>query len=229
MAQVFSQSGVVQLSPKLVDGLYTYSQAITSDLSLKHGTASGQANAYWSGTLTLASGADQTIDLLSLSLTALNLTGTVGFAEIKTLIVANQSANVTLAVDPGATHGWGPLGGLKVGKSGVAVLHSPVAGLAVGSTSREVTITNEFTAPSSLTGTLVSASTAVTALSSTSTLAAGMTVTGTGVPSGTTIASITSSTAIVLSKAATAGGTGVTLSFDFPSALVDVFVAGVLD
>lgn len=63
-----------------------------------------------------------------------------------------------------------------------------------------------------MTGT-TNSTTAISALSSTRQLLVGMGVSGAGIPTGATIASITSATAITLSVAATAGASGVTLTF----------------
>jgi hypothetical protein len=63
------------------------------------------------------------------------------------------------------------------------------------------------------TGNTHSNTTLDTLATGTSMLMVGQTVSGTGIPVGTTIASITNSTTVVLSQAATATGTGVTITF----------------
>lgn len=63
------------------------------------------------------------------------------------------------------------------------------------------------------TGTTVNGSTTISALSSLTNVNAGATITGTGIPSGTIIISVNSTAStIVISQAATANGTGITLT-----------------
>jgi hypothetical protein len=72
-----------------------------------------------------------------------------------------------------------------------------------------------------LTGDTTNTSTTVSALSTTANMVVGMFVSGTGIPSNTTISSITNNTTIVLSQAATATNTGVTLTFTYKIEEVD--------
>ncbi|HYE85703.1 MAG TPA: VCBS domain-containing protein, partial [Vicinamibacterales bacterium] len=65
-----------------------------------------------------------------------------------------------------------------------------------------------------LAGNTSNSSTTLSGLSSTSNLAVGMAVSGTGIPAGTTITAIPSATSVILSAAATANATGVSLTFD---------------
>lgn len=224
----FSMTGSIQFTPKLVDGRATLTDPFSSVLDLSNGTDEGQADGFWSGTLTIPAGNSETLDLTALALSAFGASGTLYFASVKHLAVVNQSANVSLAVEPGASNGWGEFGGTTVGKSGTLVIYSPVVGLPVGGTSKTITITNDGSV-ATLTGNTTSASATVSGLSSTTGLAAGMNVTGTGIPTGTQIASITNGTSLVLTANATATGTGVSLNFAWPDAVVKVCVAGVLD
>lgn len=224
----FNAKGQIQLLPRLVDGNISWTDSLITNISLSNGTGSGQANGYWSGTLTLQPGDDETIDLLSLDFSAFGSAATVAFASVKYLAIVNQSAQVTLTVEPGATNGWDQIGETLIGKAGQMVIYSPVAGLAVGGSAKTLTITNNGTV-TTLTGNLTSGSKNVASISSTSGLAAGMTVTGTGVAAGTTVASITNGTSLVLSANATATETGVSLDFAWPDAKVQIYAAGVLD
>ena len=224
----FTATGTIQLAPKLVDGKISWSDTLATSISIANGTGSGQANGYWSGTLTIPAADDATIDLLDLDFSAFGNAATVPFASIKHLAIVNQSANVSLTVEPGATDGWDQIGETTIGKSGQMVLYSPVAGLAVGSTTKTVTVTNNG-AVTTLAGNLTTASKNVTSISSTSGLSAGMTVTGTGVAANTTIASITNGTSLVLSANAATGGTAVSLDFAWPDAVVAIYAVGILD
>jgi len=223
----FTQSGSVQFFPKLVDGNLVWSDAVSADTSFASGTGSGQANGYWAGTLTIAAGATSTIDLSALSFSAFGASGSASFVSIKYLAIINQSPNVSALVEPGASNGWSQIGSVTAGKSGVVVIHSPVSGFPVSSTSKTLKITNTSSAVS-LTGATTTGSSTVGSLSSTSSLAAGMLVSGTGIPSGTAIASVTNGTTIVLTANATATGTGVALTFQWPAAVVNVYAAGVV-
>lgn len=226
----FTMQGLVQFAPKLVDGKAVWSESLSLPTNLVSGTASGEANGYWSGTLTIPSADDDTIDLVSLALSAFGATGTTGFASVKHLVILNQSERVTLTVEPGASNGWDQIGATTVGKSGIMVIHSPVAGLPVGGASKTVKITNEGTVTTLAGNTTTGSSAAtITGLSSTTGLAAGMTITGTGIPAGAKIASITNSTSLVMTANATATGTAVSLDFAWPAAVVKVYVAGILD
>lgn len=224
----FSMAGVVQLSPKLVDGTFSWTNSVANQLTLANGTASGQADAYWDGQLSIASGATATLDLLSLAFSGLGATGTVALASVKMLAVVNSSANVAITAEPGASNGWDQWGATEIGKSGSVVMFSPVAGLPVGATSKTIKLTNNGTV-TTLTGNTTSASAVVSNLSSTTGLAAGMAVSGTGIPSGAKILSVTNATSVTLTANATANGTGVSLAFQWPAAVVGVYVAGIAD
>lgn len=225
---VFTMSGLIQFASKLVDGKATLADSVSVQTNLASGTGSGQADGCWSGTLTIPATDDETIDLLSLALSAFGASGTTAFASVKHLAIVNQSERVALTVEPGASNGWDQIGATEIGKSGSMTLFSPVAGLTVGGTSKTIKVTNNGTV-TMLTGNTTNASANVTGISSTTGLAAGMIVSGTGIPSGAKIASITNSTSLVLSANATATGTAVSLDFAWPDAVVKVYVAGILD
>lgn len=228
----FSMQGLVQFTPKIVDGRSVLSDSVSVTTNLTNGTTSGKANGYWSGTLTIPAADNDTIDLLALSFAAFGLTGTVALASVKYIAMVNESENVTLTVEPGASNGWDQISGFNVGKGGTLVMHSGIDGLPVGGSSKTVKVTNNGTV-TTLTGetTTGSGANTITGLSSTSGLSAGMTITGAGIPAGAKIASITSSTALVMTANATAssGSGGVSLDFAWPAAVVKVYIAGILD
>lgn len=232
MPTTFSATGTIQLAPKLVDGSISWVDSLSTSISMANGTAANQANGYWSGTLTIASDDDATIDLLDLDFTAFAAAGVVSLESVKYLAIVNQSANVSLTVEPGDSNGWDQIGQTTIGKSGQMVLYSPVAGLAVGGAAKTVKFTNNGTV-TTLTGTTTTGSGAntITGLSSTSGLAVGMTITGTGIPAGAKIASITNSTTLVMTANATvaSGSGGTSLDFAWADAVVKVYAAGILD
>lgn len=225
----FSMQGLVQFAPKIIDNRSVLSDAVSVTTNLTNGTTAGKADGYWSGTITLAAGTDNTIDLTALSFAAFGLTGTVNLASVKHLAVVNQSANVKVTVDLGGSNGWDQIGGLYVGAGGVLVMHSPAVGFPVSGSSKVIRFTSNDSV-TTLTGSTTTGSASVSGLSSTTGLAAGMKVTGTGIPSGTTIVSITNGTTILVSAAATAtsGSGGTSLNFAWPDAVVKVYVAGIL-
>lgn len=223
----FSMAGVLQFSPKLADGAFSWATSVANQLALSHGTGAGQANGYWEGSVTLAAEADTTVDLLSLAFAGLGASGTVGFSAVKMLAVVNQSPNVIVSLESGATNGWDQIAAGELHPSGSLLLFAPSGGMPVSSASRTIKLTNQGTV-STLSATTTSASASVT-LASTAGLAAGMLVSGTGVPSGAKILAVVNSTTITLSANATANGTGVSLAFQWPAAVVNLYAAGILD
>ena len=221
-----THNSCVQLRSVYSDGDLVISRDATLRTDLVDGTASGQANGLWFGTLTLAAAAASTLDLRALVSTVLGGTVNTAFSAIKQITIRNASPGATLTVDAGATNGWDQVTAYRVGASGVSVSYAPVAGLPTTSTSKTLRITNNATAVVTA-GNTTNSSTAVTGISSTSSLAVGMAVSGTGIPAGATVAEITSSTAVALSAAATATGSAVSLTYQW-TASVEVSVVGVL-
>lgn len=224
----FSMFGRFQSSYRLIDGNSLRSDSVNLETNLAEGTGPGQANGYWSGTLSIPSGDDETIDLLALAVSAFGASGTTAFASIKHLVIQNTSDKVACTVEPGAANGWDQIGATSLGASGILHVWSPGSGLPVGGSARTLTVANAGTV-TTLAGDTTSASQNVMGLSSTSGLAAGMTVTGTGIPAWAKIASVTNGTSLALTANATATGTGVNLNFAWPDAVVRVYVAGILD
>lgn len=223
----FSMNGVLTVTPKWIDGPAVLTDQTQVQLLLGNGTGDGQADAYWSNTLTLASGADATLDLTALSVSSFGTSGTLYLAAVKSLGIVNGSANVRLTVEPGAANGWDQLCGLYVGKGGTMFWHAPADGLPTSGTSKTIKITNNDAAVS-LAGNTTSGSPTVT-MADTTGIAVGMLVAGTGIPSGAKIASVIAGTSVALTANATATGSSVSLSFRWPDAEVKVFVAGILD
>lgn len=221
----FTHTGSVQFRSIFSEGDLVLSRDATLRTDLADGSASGQANGYWSGSLTLAAASTNTLDLRALESLIFGGYVYTGFAAVKQITIKNGSAGATLTVEPGASDGWSQIAGHKVGKSGVSVHYAPVDGLPTTSTSKVVKFTNNSTAVTA-SGNTTTGSTAVAGIASTASLSVGMAVSGTGIPSGTTVAGITSSTAITLSAAATATGSAVSLTYQW-IAVVDVFVVGV--
>jgi len=221
-----THNGSVQFRSVFVDGDLTLSREATLRTDLVNGTASGQANGYWSGTLTLNAAGVVTLDLRGLESLILGAYAYTGFSAVKQILIRNTSPGATLTVDQGGTNGWTQVTAYRVGASGVAVHYAPVAGLPTTTTSKTLRVTNNATAVVTA-GNTTNGSTAVTGISSTASLAVGMAVSGTGIPAGTTVTEITSGTAVVLSAAATATGSAVSLTYQWV-AVVEVVVVGVL-
>lgn len=223
----FSMQGLVQIVPRMVDGIATLSANAQRQIALADGSGSGEANGYYTATVSIAAGQSQTIDLRALSLSVLGASGTVSLATVKTMFVMNLSDATGITVAPATTDGWANIGGaIPLGASGTLLLSSPVGGIATSATSKAVTFTNTDTVHS-LTGNTTSASLTVSGLSSTASLEVGMLVAGTGIPAGATVATIPNATSVTLSAAATASGTAVAMTFRRPPANVEIHVAGV--
>ena len=216
----------VQVRSAYTDGAIVISRDTNLRTDLVNGTASGQANGLWFGSLSLAAAAATTLDLRALSVAILGGTVTTGFSAVKQIMISNASTGATLTVDAGSTNGWAQVTAYLLGASGVSVSYAPVAGLPTTATSKTLRITNNTTAVVTA-GNTTNDSTAVTGISSTASLSVGMAVSGTGIPAGTTVAGITSSTAVTLSASATATGSAVSLTYQWVAS-VDVWIVGVL-
>lgn len=227
----FTMQGSSQFVAKLFDGKSSLTESVLMPTSLADGSTAGKANGYWSGTLQIAAGNNATFNLTALDFSTLGLTGSVILASVKYLAIVNQSQNVTLTVEPGATDGWDQIGATVVGKGGSLVLFSGIDGLPLTATSKVVKVTNNDTV-TTLTGNTTTGSGAatITDLSSTAGLAVGMTVTGTGIPAGAKIAAV-GTTEVTMNASATVDSEslGVSLAFAWPDASVKVYAAGILD
>jgi hypothetical protein len=225
MPSTLTHTGSVQFRTLLADGEVKIARDLTLKTDLADGSGTGQANLYWSGTLSLNAAASTTLDVSLLESVIFGSLVYASPASIKSLTIRNTSPGATVRVEPGATNGWSQIPGHNVGKSGVAIHYAPVDGLPVTASSRTVKFTNNATAISA-TGATTNGSTAVTGLASTSSMVVGMAVSGTGIPAGATVASITSGTAITLSAPATATGASVSLTIQWV-AVVEIYVVGV--
>ena len=225
MPSTLTHTGSVQFRTLLADGEVKIARDLTLKTDLADGSGTGQANLYWSGTLSLNAAASTTLDVSLLESVIFGSLVYASPASIKSLTIRNTSPGATVRVEPGATNGWSQIPGHNVGKSGVAIHYAPVDGLPVTASSRTVKFTNNATAISA-TGATTNGSTAVTGLASTSSMVVGMAVSGTGIPAGATVASITSGTAITLSTPATATGASVALTVQWV-ANVEIYVVGV--
>jgi hypothetical protein len=225
MPSTLTHTGSVQFRTLLADGEVKIARDLTLKTDLADGSGTGQANLYWSGSLSLNAAASTTLDVSLLESVIFGSLVYASPASIKSLTIRNTSPGATVRVEPGATDGWAQIPGHNVGKSGVAIHYAPVDGLPVTASSRTVKFTNNATAISA-TGATTNGSTAVTGLASTASMVVGMAVSGTGIPAGTTVASITSGTAITLSAPATATGASVSLTVQWV-AVVEIYVVGV--
>jgi hypothetical protein len=225
MPSTLTHTGSVQFRTLLADGEVKVARDLTLKTDLADGSGTGQANLYWSGTLSLNAAASNTLDVSLLESVIFGSLVYASPASIKSLTIRNTSPGATVRVEPGATDGWSQIPGHNVGKLGVAIHYAPVDGLPVTASSRTVKFTNNATAISA-TGATTNGSTAVTGLASTASMVVGMAVSGTGIPAGTTVAGITSGTAITLSAPATATGASVALTVQWV-ANVEIYVVGV--
>jgi hypothetical protein len=225
MPSTLTHTGSVQFRTLLADGEVRLARDLTLKTDLADGSGTGQANLYWSGTLSLNAAASTTLDVSLLESVIFGSLVYASPASIKSLTIRNTSPGATVRVEPGATNGWSQIPGHNVGKLGVAIHYAPVDGLPVTASSRTVKFTNNATAISA-TGATTNGSAAVTGLASTASMVVGMAVSGTGIPAGATVASITSGTAITLSTPATATGASVSLTVQWV-AVVEIYVVGV--
>jgi hypothetical protein len=225
MPSTLTHTGSVQFRTLLADGEVKIARDLNLKTDLADGSGTGQANLYWSGTLSLNAAASTTLDVSLLESVIFGSVVYAAPASIKSLTIRNTSPGATVRVEPGTTNGWSQITGHNVGKSGVAIHYAPVDGLPVTASSRTVKFTSNATAISA-TGATTNGSTAVTGLASTASMVVGMAVSGTGIPPGATVASITSGTAITLSAPATATGASVSLTVQWV-AVVEIYVVGV--
>jgi hypothetical protein len=225
MPSTLTHTGSVQFRTLLADGEVKIARDLTLKTDLADGSGTGQANLYWSGSLSLNAAASTTLDVSVLESVIFGSLVYSSPASIKSFTIRNTSPGATVRVEPGTTNGWSQIPGHNVGKLGVAIHYAPVDGLPVTASSRTVKFTNNATAISA-TGATTNGSAAVTGLASTASMVVGMAVSGTGIPAGTTVASITSGTAITLSAPATATGASVSLTVQWV-AVVEIYVVGV--
>jgi hypothetical protein len=121
--------------PMVGGAVPTFSKGKTFDINLVDGTGSGQASRVFASTRTLASGANEDIDLAGV------LTDVFGnaltFATVKAIVIRAAAENTTtLTVGPAATNGFvGPFGAaahtVQVRPGGALVFAAPQTGWTV--------------------------------------------------------------------------------------------------
>ena len=227
----FSQAGILQFTPRWVDGNFSWTRATAHQLNFANGTGTDQADAFAESTLSVAAGATSTLSVYQAPFTPFDnsANGLIAFQKVKFLSLVNESltSDLTIAPADAGDDPWTQLGGaVPLQRGGVFVLSAPAAGLPVTASSSAIKITNNDTVYS-LAGNTTSGSANVTGISSTTNIKVGMLVTGTGIPANTTVLSITSATAVVLTANATATGTAVALTWRYPPAVVRYHIVGI--
>lgn len=224
----FNLAGVVSLTPRVVDGNATQSDAIAMQLTLADGTGAGAATAYWRGNATVAPGDTVAVDLKNLAVAKLFGTGSLNLAKVKLLMLRNTSAHTSLEIDPDAANAWAPVAPGTIGPGGMILVSEPTAaGLATSSGSKVLSVVN---ADATITKTGTATGTTISGLASTGDLYVGMLL-GETHPAGTTVTAV--GTTSVTTSQAVIGGSGSgsgsgSDSFDFtpPDAVLDVLVVG---
>ena len=197
----------------VIDASKTFTLGNGAVLNILNGTNGSFGNGYFGSAAPTSIGTGvilATTNTATAGAGSLNLIGavtqsgatlTTGVGATTALIKAGQGT-LSLGADNSAT-----FSGLLVVQGGTVVLNNAKA-LSTGTTG--TLIANNGTA-TAITGTTAVGSASITA-STTTTLQPGMAVTGTGIPTGAYIVSVDSATAFTLSQAATAPGTGVSLT-----------------
>lgn len=107
MATLFSLSGSLRLTPRIVDTLnltdVTDTAAINWSIALADGSVADQANRYWKDVVTTAAGQTTTLDLEDLELNVFTGTGTLNLAKQKTLAIRNLSTTTAVTVAMGTS------------------------------------------------------------------------------------------------------------------------------
>ena len=107
MATVFSLTGSLRLTPKIVDALnltdVTDTASINYAVAMADGAAADQANRYWKDVVTIAASQTATIDLEDLELNVFTGTGTLNLASQKIALLRNLSATTAVTVALGTS------------------------------------------------------------------------------------------------------------------------------
>lgn len=107
MATVFSLTGSLRLTPKVVDTLnltdVTDTAAINWSVTMADGSAADQANRYWKDVVTTAASQTTTLDLEDLELNVFAGTGTLNLAKQKTVAIRNLSTTTAVTVAMGTS------------------------------------------------------------------------------------------------------------------------------
>jgi hypothetical protein len=225
-------SSSLRVSGSWEDGKFSFSDSLTPKLALSTGTGAGQADFLYSTQLSVPPDSTTTIDLTALPASVFGLSGSRHLHSVKMLYVQNNHLTGFIVIGEPTTNRWvGLTDGYTLLNPGAFMLVGDTrTGLDVTSSSKAILISNEASdSTTTLSGDTTNGGVGLSGLSDTTGLVVGMSVTGAGIPSGTTIAAIVSGTAVTLTNAATATDEGVSVAFQNSPAIVDVWIAGVLD
>lgn len=224
---MLTTSGQMRLVAANTSGVVTASKTLNKPFSLDNGTSSGQANAFFYGTMSVAPGATvgSNTATINLSVTGNALFGgTAGFSVVKAITLVNQSTTsaVTLQPSGGATQ-WPYLATMTLAPGAAVSLFSPIGWqVSTNPTIRIASVDTSVT----VTGTTTVNSAIVSGISSTTGIAIGQQIAGAGIASNTTVVSVTN-TSVTLSQVATAAGTA-SLTAGWPDAVVEASIVGLL-
>ena len=107
MATLFSLSGSLRLTPRVVDTLnltdVTDTASINWAVTMADGAGADQANRYWKDVVTTAAGQSTTLDLADLELNVFTGTGSLALASQKVVVARNLSATTAVTVAMGTS------------------------------------------------------------------------------------------------------------------------------
>lgn len=107
MATLFSLSGSLRLTPRIVDTLnltdVTDTASINWAVTMADGAGADQANRYWKDVVTTAAGQSTTLDLTDLELNVFTGTGSLALASQKVVVARNLSATTAVTVAMGTS------------------------------------------------------------------------------------------------------------------------------
>lgn len=107
MATLFSLSGSLRLTPRIVDTLnltdVTDTASINWAVTMADGAGADQANRYWKDVVTTAAGQSTTLDLTDLELNVFTGTGSLALASQKVVVARNLSATTAVTVSMGTS------------------------------------------------------------------------------------------------------------------------------
>lgn len=107
MATLFSLTGSLRLTPRVVDTLnltdVTDTAAINYAVTMADGAGAGQANRYWKDVVTTAASQTTTLDLTDLELNVFMGTGSLNLASQKVVVLRNLSTATAVTVAMGTS------------------------------------------------------------------------------------------------------------------------------
>jgi hypothetical protein len=148
MPSTFSLSGLLRLVPRWVDDLtataVTDTATVVQSIALTHGSAAGQANAYWRDLVAIPAGDSVTLDLYALPMVAFGGTGTVALWKVKMLAVINRSAAAAVSFGEADADRWAGYSAGAIALPAGATLFAldAASGYTVSGSSRKVVIEN---------------------------------------------------------------------------------------